>query len=213
MKKLVVSVLVLSLCLGLAAEQQTNTPLGSEKERLLELERQTKERIRSNKNWIKKFESIKVWVHLSKSDDDILNDRILSFIKRELRKLGDVELVNAGEDYGTYIVEIIAVSSGNIIAVSFIFNKVVFHYVDTGEDKPIPIREVRFESAKLILSDKNDLGLLCEEVVAFFDEELLDSARRINKRFREVPKRLIETTEEELREVQSELRMLGKADS
>lgn len=147
-------------------------------------------------------EKLSVSVEVS-CDDQITKGKIESFLKRELRSLGDVTIQDTfTADYSLELVvlEMSYVSTGNKtggIAVSSVFiknyslRKILDYYVPfalvidsdeilakmLNEDAP-PYRYRHFVSNLLLYNKTENLSNICEGIVASFDTRVLEKERQ-----------------------------------
>ena len=132
-------------------------------------------------------EKFKVAVIVSKSNDDTTSEKSLknlmrSYIKRELRSLQDVEIVDPILDRATvqYVISIAMLERGTgLVAMSYLYAKRIppNRFKDVWHKHYTKIPAFEPPDGGVITVDRDHLDKKCKSIVADFDTEYLEPER------------------------------------
>ena len=129
----------------------------------------------------------KVNVHVRPESDTDLHDRLEAFIKRELRSLGDVDIVSFSSDWKYHLlytfIELEAKDgrkTGWLSIATAAYQAVPKHHFDDYNGHETPLYYRGLASAYW---DKDNLHEYAIQNVSSFDEQVLELEREINRKY------------------------------
>ena len=132
-------------------------------------------------------EKFKVAVIVSKSNDDTESEKSLknlmrSYIKRELRSLGDVEIVDHVLDRATlqyYISIAMLERDTGLVALSYMYSKRIppNRFKDVWRDHYTEFPAFELPGGGVVTGSRNHLDQECKSIVADFDTKFLEPER------------------------------------
>ena len=131
----------------------------------------------------------RVQVEVSYKADDTMNSLIKSYIKRELRSLGDVEVVNTNPEFQIIIVGktdhtkggrdlgyslAVAYTTRHTVP-SFVLRKDISDWMKSTYLSPVYV----LEGLIIMGGERENLQSVCQETVADLDTKMLEPLRRV----------------------------------
>ncbi|MBW8041535.1 MAG: hypothetical protein FVQ85_16280 [Planctomycetes bacterium] len=135
-------------------------------------------------------------------DDDFVKNQINSYIKRELRKLGDVEVLKPSNRYVIHLSVLKAKNMTGYVtgySISFVFTEKVSHweFILDAVEKTISKDAKSFVSRKqfyltnsIILGSIQGLEEMCKNIVVAFDTTVVEPERVSTQKLKELKKRI-----------------------
>jgi len=141
--------------------------------------------------------SVHFRVHVNVSGGDEIKDRIASCVNRQLRSLGDVDLVDTNPEYELGVVALSTRSKGGQHTGYAIATNALLRFANGNwEDELKPEWKKIWEQTTSALyfypqswiAVGADLDELCKDTVATFDAQTLESARKFRQQMQDILK-------------------------
>lgn len=139
----------------------------------------------------------KISVSVSVTADDPIKSDIESYVKRELRALGDIDLYASKPDYE---IRLIAIQPGSAVAISTLvlqkfdftvyLNKVLTSKgVDEKTKKDLSFLATKESVEQYFLNSHsiNNLSEMCKSIVASIDADTFESERKLRRLINDIP--------------------------